>query len=61
MASTATATVPAGSTVTVVVEPAPVDDGHIADLADLWLAFLAAGVVIFCARRLVDLFRGDIE
>lgn len=48
-----------GSTVTVVVEPAPVDPDHIADMSAMWSLFLVAAVVIFCARRLLDLFRVD--
>lgn len=50
-----------GSTVTVVVEPAPANPEHIADMSALWGLFLVAAVVIFCARRLLDLFRVDSD
>lgn len=59
--TTNTTTVPAGGTVTVVIQPAPVDETHIADLAELWVLFLVAGVVVFCTRRILDLFRTDVE
>ena len=46
-----------GATVTVLVEPAPADPERIADMGALWSIFLVAAVVVFCARRLLDLFR----
>jgi len=57
--STTQATTSDGSTVTIVVEPAPADPERIADMGALWSLFLVAAVAIFCARRLLDLFRTD--
>ena len=48
-------------TVTVVVEPAPADPERIGDMSSLWGLFLVAAVVIFCMRRLLDLFRVDAD
>lgn len=57
--TTTQATTSDGSTVTIVVEPAPADPERIADMGALWSLFLMAAVAIFCARRLLDLFRTD--
>lgn len=48
-------------TVTVLVEPAPADPERIADMQALWGLFLVAAIVVFCARRLLDLFRVDAD
>lgn len=58
-ANTATGTTDSGVTVTVLVEPAPADSENISDISALWGLFLVAAVAIFCARRIVDLFRVD--
>ena len=55
--TTATTTTSDGLAVTVSVEPAPANPEHIADLALLWGLFFAAALVVFLARRLLDLFR----
>ncbi len=57
--STTQATTSDGSTVTIVVEPAPADPERIADMGALWSLFLVAALAIFCMRRLSDLFRFD--
>lgn len=46
---------------TVVVQVAPAEPSPElqADMAELAGLFFVAGVVIFCARRLLDLFRAD--
>lgn len=44
-------------TVTVQLEPAPADADRLADYTTLAGLFLAAAVIVFCARRLLDLFR----
>ncbi len=57
--NTATATTTDGQTVTVFVEPVPPSEANLADLAALWGLFFIAALVIFLARRLMDLFRVD--
>lgn len=57
--NTATVTTTDGATVTVLVEPAPADPERIADMGALWSLFLVAALAVFCARRLLDLFRTD--
>ncbi|WP_295856141.1 hypothetical protein [uncultured Xylophilus sp.] len=39
------------------VEPAPPDEERISDLGLVFTLFLVAAVAVFCARRLLDLFR----
>ena len=48
-------------TVTLQVEPAPASDERLADYGTLFGWLLAAGVVIFCARGLVNLFWSNSE
>lgn len=43
------------------VVPAPPDPQAQADLLELAGLFFVAALVIFCARRLLDLFRTDHE
>ena len=57
--NTATATASDGTTVTVLVAPAPPSEEHIADMAWLFLAFVAVAVPIYCIRYLTGLFRAD--
>lgn len=56
---TNTVTADNGSTVTVLVEPAPADPQRIADMAELAGLFFVAALSIFLLRRLLDLFRVD--
>jgi hypothetical protein len=58
-ANTGTATAGDGTTITVLVEPAPADPEHLADLSALWGLFLVAAVAIYCMRRILDVFRTD--
>lgn len=44
-------------TVTVQLEPMPLDSERLQDIAELSGLFFVAALVIFCARRLLDLFR----
>ncbi|MGP3506107.1 hypothetical protein [Paracidovorax citrulli] len=48
-----------GQTLTVLVQPAPPDANTLADLGELFVLFFGAAMVIFCLRRLYDLFRVD--
>jgi len=59
--NTGTATTDGGVTVTVLVEPAPANPEHVEDLGALWALFFVAALAIFCARRLIDLFRVDTD
>ncbi|MFT4241443.1 MAG: hypothetical protein QM569_04080 [Acidovorax sp.] len=51
-----TVTTENGTVITVLVEPAPPDDERIQDMASLWGLFLVVAIVIFCMRKLGDLF-----
>jgi len=46
-------------TQTIVVTPEPVSDERIADMGELFMLFLFAGLVVFCSRSLYDLVRSD--
>lgn len=51
----------AACTVTLRVEPSPASDARIADYGELFLLLLVAGLVVYCARKLADLFWKDHE
>jgi len=55
-ANTATGTTADGIKVTVLIEPAPPSEEHIADIGIVFLYFLVAVVTVMCARRLLNLF-----
>ena len=54
--ATGTGTTSDGLTVTVQVEPAPPSPENLGDISAVFGLFLAAAVLVFCARRLLDLF-----
>lgn len=50
-----------GTTLTVLVQPAPPSAQTLSDLGELTALFLVAAVAIFCLRELINLFRVDHE
>jgi hypothetical protein len=42
--------------VTVMIEPAPASEERLADIGEMFVLFLVAAVIVFCARGLVNLF-----
>ena len=43
-------------TATVQLEPAPPTSEYLGDMSEVWLLFLGAAIVVFCLRKLYDLF-----
>ena len=43
-------------TVTIALEPAPVDPARLTDLTDAWGLFLGAAIVIILLKKMYDIF-----